>query len=143
MRSDAANFNSRGLQASALCSSAVVTRTWFCWVACSPCAATHATHSRHVLSNVTLRTDDSASFTACITPHNVDIDSHTAAPPPQPPLTPLHQPHLPLLHPPAEFSDLDLIFGRHLPLADPPRVAVLLTGSLRNFLSLKRQEPSS
>lgn len=37
------------------------------------------------------------------------------------------------------FADLDVVFGRHLPLADPIRVAVLLTGTLRNFLTQKRQ----
>jgi hypothetical protein len=38
----------------------------------------------------------------------------------------------------AQFTDLDVVFGRHLPVADPPRVAVLLTGNLRNFLAPKK-----
>lgn len=78
------------------------------------------------------RTDYSKAFSDC-----VSADSDTALSAAQSHAASFDDP--PPLHqsppPPPHLSDLDVVFGRHLPHAYPPRVAVLLTGNLRNFLT--------
>jgi hypothetical protein len=80
------------------------------------------------------RTDHDRAFSACIDGwEDVSDDNGGKKAAAQPP------PHVEAPPPfPAQFADLDVVFGRHLPVADPPRVAVLLTGNLRNFLAPKK-----
>ena len=101
-------------------------------------------HTRHATTLFPLspclfcRTDHAGAFSACVGGWDDASDGDRAtkastmqqsayADTPPPPAAP-----------PAHFTDLDFVFGRHLPVADPPRVAVLLTGNLRNFLAPKK-----
>jgi hypothetical protein len=99
-------------------------------------------HAKQLDNNATFyfpflssRTDHSLAFASCSQQSRCH---HSPIPQPDAPLEVDTVVTPPLAFSP-QFEDLDIVFGRHLPLADPIRVAVLLTGTLRNFLTLKRQ----